>query len=230
MSEIVIDVGKRPVREVHEELMAACTPGAKIRVINTLSRHNLGVGLPPDVEITFEGSVGYYCGGLNTGATINVERNAGWAVGEGMSAGHITVNGYSGMSVGAAMTGGLIHVKGDSGPRCGVSMKAGNIVVEGKIGYQSGFMAHSGRIIALGGAGDSCADALWEGEVWVAGEIDSLGVDVNVVEPTAEEVAEVDAILEPLGLVDSSRNWRKMVSGQRLWFFESRDASAWLMI
>jgi glutamate synthase domain-containing protein 3 len=142
----------------------------------------------------------------------------------------VTVGGYAGMSCGAAMMGGLIHVKGNSGPRCGVAMKGGNIVVEGKIGYQSGFMSHAGKIIALGGAGESCADALWEGEVWVAGEIDSLGVDVNVVEPTAEEVAEVDAILDPLGLVDSSRNWRKMISGQRLWYFESRDANAWLMI
>ncbi len=230
MSEIVIDVGQRPIREVHEELKAACQTGNKIRVVNTLSRHNLGVGLPPGVDISFEGSVGYYCGGLNTGATIDVERNAGWAVGEGMSQGHITVGGYAGMSCGAAMTGGTIHVKGDAGPRCGVSMKGGNIIVEGKIGYQSGFMSHAGKIIALGGAGESCADALWEGEVWVAGEIDSLGVDVDVVEPTAEEVAEVDAILEPLGLVDTSREWRKMVSGQRLWYFESRDASAWLMI
>jgi hypothetical protein len=53
---------------------------------------------------------------------------------------------------------------------------------------------------------------------------------VKVIEPTAEEVAEVDKILDPLGLVDSSRDWRKMISGQRLWYFESRDASAWLMI
>lgn len=225
-----IDVGKRPIREVHEELMAACEAGGPIRVVNTLSRHNLGVGLPPEIDISFEGSVGYYCGGLNTGAKITIERNAGWALGEGMSDGHITVGGYAGMSVGAAMTGGTIHVKGDSGPRCGVAMKNGNIIVEGKIGYQSGFMAHRGRIIALGGAGDSCADALWEGEVWVAGPVDSLGVDVQVIEPTAEEVAEVDAILEPLGLKDTSRDWRKMVSGQRLWYFESRDASAWLMI
>ena len=74
------------------------------------------------------------------------------------------------------------------------------------------------------------ADALWEGEVWVAGDVASYGVDVRVVEPTAEEVAEVDAILDPLGLVDHSRDWRKLVSGQRLWYFESRDASAWLMI
>jgi len=227
---ITIDVGRRPIREVHDELMNACNAGIPVRVINTLSRHNLGVGLPPGADVTFEGSVGYYCGGLNTGARIVIERNAGWAVGEGMSAGHITVNGYAGMSAGAAMTGGTIHVKGDCGPRCGVAMKAGNIIVEGKIGYQSGFMAHAGKIIALGGAGDSCADALWAGEVWVAGPVASLGVDVKVVEPTAEEVAEVDAILEPLGLVDPSREWRKMISGQRLWYFESRDASAWLMI
>ena len=147
-----------------------------------------------------------------------------------MSRGKITVGGYSGMSLGSAMNGGLIHVRGDAGPRCGVAMKGGTIVVEGKIGYQSGFMAHSGKIIALGGAGKSCADALWEGEIWVAGEVESLGVDVKVIEPTAEEVMEVDKILDPLGLVDSSRNWRKMISGQRLWYFESRDAKAWLMI
>lgn len=227
---ITIDVGKRPVREVHEEIMAACKTGQPIRVVNTLSRHNLGVGLPSGVDITFEGSVGYYCGGLNTGATITIERNAGWGLGEGMSAGHITVGGYAGMSCGAAMTGGTIHVKGNAGPRVGVAMKNGNIVVEGKIGYQSGFMAHRGRIIALGGAGASCADALWEGEVWVAGPVESLGVDVVVTEPDADEVAEVDAILDPLGLKDTSRDWRKMVSGQRLWYFESRDANAWLMI
>ena len=230
MSEIEIEVGKRLIREINQEIQEACKSGKKIRVVNTLSRHNLGVGLPDGADITFEGSVGYYCGGLNTGSRVTIERNCGWAVGEGMAKGHITVGGYAGMSCGAAMIGGTIHVKGDAGPRCGVAMKGGNIVVEGKIGYQSGFMAHSGKIIALGGAGASCADALWKGEVWVAGEIESLGVDVNVIEPTAEEVAEVDAILDPLGLKDTSRDWRKMVSGERLWYFESRDASAWLMI
>lgn len=230
MSEHVVDVGKRHIKEINEEIQAVAQNGKDIRVINTLSRHNLGVGLPDGAQISFEGSVGYYCGGLNVGAHITIGGNAGWACGEGMSKGLITVGGYCGMSCGAAMMGGTIHVKGDAGPRCGVAMKGGNIVVEGKIGYQSGFMAHSGRIIALGGAGESCADALWEGEVWVAGEIESLGVDVHVLEPTAEEVAEVDAILDPLGLKDNSRNWRKMVSGQRLWYFESRDASAWLMI
>ncbi len=227
---VKIEAGKRHIRKVNQDIQAALAKGEAVTVTETLSRHNLGVGLPEKGEITFEGSVGYYCGGLNTGTKVNIQRNAGWAVGEGMSDGHITVGGYAGMSCGAAMMGGTIHVKGDAGPRCGVAMKGGNIVVEGKIGYQSGFMAHRGKIIALGGAGESCADALWEGEVWVAGPVNSYGVDVKVIEPTAEEVPEVDAILDPLGLVDSSRDWRKMISGQRLWYFESRDASAWLMI
>ncbi|MEM8949905.1 MAG: glutamate synthase [Pseudomonadota bacterium] len=229
-TSITIDVGNRHIREINEEIQAAVATGNPVTVKNTLSRHNLGIGLPPGANLRFEGSVGYYCGGLNTGAAIDIERNAGWALGEGMTAGHITVGGYAGMSCGAAMTGGTIHVKGDAGPRCGVAMKGGHIVVEGKIGYQAGFMAHAGKIIALGGAGESCADALWQGEVWIAGEVESLGVDVKVIEPTAEEVAEVDAILKPLGLQDPSRNWRKMVSGERLWYFESRDANAWLMI
>lgn len=227
---VTIEADQRHIREVNQDIQAALAKGEAVTVTKTLSRHNLGVGLPRQGDISFKGSVGYYCGGLNTGTKIDIERNAGWAVGEGMSDGHITVGGYAGMSCGAAMMGGTIHVKGNTGPRCGVAMKGGNIVVEGKIGYQSGFMAHKGKIIALGGAGESCADALWEGEVWVAGPVESLGVDVKVVEPTAEEVAEVDAILDPLGLVDSSRDWRKMISGQRLWYFESRDASAWLMI
>ena len=230
MSEHIIEVGKRHIKEINEEIQDAAASDKVVRVVNTLSRHNLGIGLPDGCKISFEGSTGYYCGGLNVGATIDIERNAGWACGEGMSKGHITVGGYAGMSCGAAMMGGTIHVKGDAGPRVGVAMKGGNIVAEGKIGYQSGFMSHSGKIIALGGAGESCADALWEGEIWVAGEIESLGVDAHAVEPTAEEVAEVDTILDPLGLVDTSREWRKLVSGQRLWYFESRDASAWLMI
>jgi methylamine---glutamate N-methyltransferase subunit B len=225
-----IDVGTRPIRDVNVEIREVAKTHHNILLKNTLSRHNLGIGLPKGVDIAFEGSVGYYCGGLNNGAIVTIESDAGWGVGEGMDAGRITVGGYAGMSAGAAMRGGTIHVRGDAGPRIGVAMKGGNIIVEGKIGAQAGFMAHAGKIIALGGAGVSCADALWQGEVWVAGEIESLGVDTRVLEPTAEQVATVDEILEPLGLVDSSRNWRRIVSGQRLWYFESRDANAWLMI
>ena len=147
-----------------------------------------------------------------------------------MASGEITINGYAGMSLGASMRGGLIHVKGDAGPRCGVSMKGGDIIVEGKIGYLSGFMAHAGRIIALGGAGEACADSLWGGEVWVAGPIESLGVDSKIAQPSDDEIEQIEDLLASRGLDNGSRSWQKIVSAQRLWHFESRDASAWLMI
>ena len=230
MSEVEIVVGRRDIRTVNEEIQAAVGQGYAVFVRETLSRHNLGVGLPAGAKIRFEGSVGYYCGGLNNGAEISIERNSGWGTGEGMSGGHITVGGYAGMSAGASMSGGAIHIKGDSGPRCGVAMKGGTIIVEGKLGYQSGFMSHAGRIIALGGAGASCADALWAGEVWVAGNIESLGVDTRVVDPNIDEVATVESLLNEYGLGNSGREWRKIVSNQRLWYFESREADAWLMI
>ncbi len=230
MKEVTVRVGERDIRTVNEEILTALDAGLSVVVTDTLSRHNLGVGLPKTGTVRFEGSVGYYCGGLNTGTDILIENNSGWGTGEGMTGGSITVNGYSGMSTGAAMLGGLIHVKGDCGPRCGVAMKAGHIVVEGRLGYQTGFMAHYGRIIALGGAGPSCGDALWQAEVWVVGDIESLGVDAKIVEPEADEAEEVEALLKKLGLNDASRNWRKIVSEEKLWYFESRDAKSWLMI
>ena len=230
MSDQVITVGDRHIREVHREIQAAAEKGGNIVIKDTRSRHNLGVALPAGASLHFEGSVGYYCGGLNNGATITVERNAGWGVGEAMAEGDITVGGYAGMSCGASMLGGVVHVKGDAGPRCGVAMKGGDIIVEGKIGYLSGFMAHAGRIIALGGADDACADSLWGGEVWVAGPIKSLGVDSKAIEPQPDEVASIEELLRSRGINDAARDWKKIVSGEKLWHFESRDANAWLMI
>ena len=101
MSEHIVDVGQRHIKEINEEIQDAFARGDDIRVVNTLSRHNLGIGLPDGANLHFEGSVGYYCGGLNVGATINIERNAGWALGEGMSKGMITCGGYAGMSCAA---------------------------------------------------------------------------------------------------------------------------------
>ena len=227
---VEVNAGDRPIRDVNAEIRARTERGQPVVVTDTRSRHNLAIGLGEGASVRMSGSVGYYCGGLNCGADIVIERNAGWAVGEAMSSGRITVGGYAGMSAGTSMLGGLLHIRGSTGPRCGVAMKGGTIIVEGRIGYLSGFMAHAGRIIALDGAEDACADSLWGGEVWLARPPKSLGVDSRQVEPTSAEVDTVEGMLAPLGLADSSRDWIKIVSAQRLWHFQSRDASAWLMI
>lgn len=225
-----IKSGERPLREVNQDIRAAVADGRHVEVAEPLSRHNLAVGLTGHGKVTLRGSVGYYCGGLTAGGTIEIDGNSGWGTGEGLSGGRITVNGNAGMSVGAAMRGGTIHIRGNAGPRCGVAQKAGNIVVEGSIGYSTGFMSHGGRIICLGDSVGSVGDSLWEGSVWVAGQIERLGIDAVTVTPDADEVSEVDAVLTDLGVEAQARDWKKVVAGQKLWYFEARDAKQWLMI
>lgn len=230
MSPSEIEVGTRDIRSVQQDIESSLTGGNALIVRNPLSRHNLGIGLSTGANVRFAGSVGYYCGGLNNGAHIRIDQDAGWGTGEGMASGEIRVGGYAGMSTGAAMRGGTIVVEGDAGPRTGVAMKGGQIIVLGHFGSQSGFMAHAGRIIALGGAGAACGDALWQGEVWVSGAIESLGVDAVCREPNTAEIREVEQLLMTMGISRGPYDWKKIVSGQRLWHFESRDANAWLMI
>ena len=228
--DLSVEALNREIREINIEIREALEAGHDVEVLHPMSRHNLGVGLTGTGSVTFRGSVGYYCGGLSDGGTVVVEGNSGWGTGEGLASGHITVNGNAGMSAGAAMRGGTIHVRGNAGPRCGVTQKAGLIVVEGNIGYSTGFMSHGGRIICLGNSTGSVGDSLWAGSVWVAGSIETLGIDAVVVEPPADEVAEVEKDLGALGLSATARDWKKVVAGKKLWYFEARDAKQWLMI
>jgi formylmethanofuran dehydrogenase subunit C len=227
---VTVHAGDRPLREINVEIRKAVEAGLDVEVAEPLSRHNLAVGLTGAGSVTFRGSVGYYCGGLSAGGRIVVDGNSGWGTGEGLSAGHITVNGNAGMSVGAAMRGGTIHVRGNAGPRCGVAQKAGDIVVEGDIGYSTGFMSHGGRIVCLGDSRGSVGDSLWQGSVWVAGEIETLGIDAVVRTPEAADVEDLELMLADLGITATGTDWKQVVSGEKLWYFEARDAKKWLMI
>lgn len=63
--------------------------------------HNLGVALLQPLKLA--GSAGYYCGGLNDGATIEIKGSAGWGLAESMMSGIVRVRGNAGSGV--AMSG-----------------------------------------------------------------------------------------------------------------------------
>jgi len=213
--------------ELNRRLKELAASEKAVVVHNPRARHNLGVGLDQPAHIVFLGSVGYYCGGFNNGAFIEIHGNAGWGLGEAMAAGKIVVHGNSAWAAGASMRGGLIVVEGDGGPRTGVAMKGGDVLVAGTVGFMSGFMAHAGKLVALGGAGDAAGASMYEGRMFVAGPVKSLGADAVDVEPTEDERREVLRDLEENGLPVPAGPLRKIQAEGRLWYFDKRDASLW---
>jgi glutamate synthase domain-containing protein 3 len=231
LEPITFNADEIPRRELNVRLRELLQEGAEVVVTNPRSRHNLGVALPGPGRVRFEGSVGYYCGGLNDGAHIEVTGNAGWGTGEAMARGFIRVRGNTGQGTGASMRGGTIVVEGDADARCAVAQKGGNIIVAGRVGFLSGFMAQVGNLIVLGDAADGLGDSLYEGNIYVAGRIEGLGVDAKIELPTPQEIDEIEELVVSVGLtLPDGREWKKVVAERKLWYFDKREADTWLKI
>jgi glutamate synthase domain-containing protein 3 len=221
-----IDAGAASIREVNRRIRGALRPGEALVVRNSGAQHNLGVALLSPGRVRFEGSVGYYCGGMNDGATIEIKGSAGWGLAEGMLSGTVTVEGNAGSSAAASIRGGEVVVRGDCAARAGVSMKGGLLLIGGDAGYMTGFMAQKGTIVICGDAGEALADSMYDGIVFVGGEIASLGNDAVIEEPTHDdEVMLADAFARH-GFARPER-LRKIVAGRKLWNFEHAELDTW---
>ncbi len=223
-----IDAAGRTTREVNAAVRAAVAAGAKeIRVPNPDARHNLGVGLLAPVRLTLEGSVGYYCGGMIDGPTLEVRGNAGWGLAECMMSGTVMVDGHAGNGAAASIRGGTVVVRGNAAARAGIAMKGGLLVVGGGVGYMTGFMMQRGTIVVCGDAEEALADSMYEGRVFVGGKIAELGNDAVVKEVTGEDREFLRGALKPLGLSPDAFDFKKVESGRRLWNFDKKELGIW---
>lgn len=214
--------------EVNQKLRDLAAHGVQIAVDNPRARHNLGIGLEdPDCAVHFLGSVGYYCGGFNAGATIVVHGNAGWGTGEAMSHGRIVVRGSTAWSAGAGMRGGTIVIHGDGGPRTGIAMKGGSIFVSGSVGFMSGFMAHRGKLVVLGGAGEGLGASMYEGRLFVSGHVDSLGADAIERDLDSADIEELRLDLASAEMAWPDGAMKKIEAEGRLWYFDKHDGRIW---
>ncbi len=221
-----VQCGNKSTREINREIKAAIAAGAReLRVSGPSARHNLGVALLEPVSVTFEGSVGYYCGGLNGSARLRIEGSAGWGVAESMLDGEVVVRGHAGNGAAAALRSGTVVIHGDASARAGVSMKGGTLLIAGGCGYMTGFMAQKGTIIVCGDAAAALADSMYEGQIFVGGNIQDLGNDAVIHEPSPHDLAMLHATLERYGL-DAARDWKKVIAGRKLWNFDKTEA-AW---
>jgi glutamate synthase domain-containing protein 3 len=229
-----IDCTGAATRAINSAIRSAIVAGEREIILdNTAARHNLAVAVLDPVRIRCHGSVGYFCGGLIDGPTIEITGSAGWGLAESMMGGEVRVRGSAGNGAAAAIRGGTVVIHGDAAARLGVSMKGGLVLVAGNCGYMAGFMGQKGAIIVCGDTGDAFADSMYETECFVGGSIGGLGTDAVVEAPSIEDAARLEAALsqhlsaEERAKLPAPRDFKKVVAGRKLWNFDQREWKVW---
>lgn len=193
-----LDQAHLSLRQVNETLQKA-EAGAFV-VANPRGAHALAAGLVSPIDVTIDGHVGYYCGGMNQKASITINGNAGTGVAENMMSGRVHVKGDASQSAGATGCGGLLVIDGNASARLGISLRGLDIVVKGSIGHMAAFMAQAGTIVVLGDAGDALGDSIYEARLFVRGKVKSLGTDCIAKEMREEHRALLRDLLDAAGV------------------------------
>lgn len=212
------------VRALNAHLHGAVS-GA-LSAINPAGRHAVAVGATAAHELTIDGNVGYYCGGMNQFASLLVKGNAGPGLAENMMSGRVMVQGDASQYCAATGHGGLVVVEGNASSRCGISMKGVNIVVRGNVGHMSAFMAQKGCMVVCGDAGDALGDSLYEARLYVRGSVASLGADCVEKPMEARHLEEVSSLLDEAGVTDcNAAEFKRYGSARKLYHFNIDNVS-----
>jgi glutamate synthase domain-containing protein 3 len=195
-----------------------------VTVRNPGSRHSLGVGILTRCRITFEGSIGYFACGIIDGPEVHITGRVGWSACENMMSGVVVIDGNAGSLTGAAMRGGDLLVKGQVGARTGIDQKGGTIISLGSAGSMTAFMMQRGRQILCGDVGPGLGDSMYDGEIYVAGKVHSLGVDCVPGEWTDADTELIERKFRIYGL-GSPPAFEKFVCGKKLYNYDNLEPS-----
>lgn len=227
MNEVDLDVVT--TRELNQRLHAlpADTDAREWHVTNPAGKHALLVGLDVPIDVTVDGPVGYYCGGMNKEARITIDGPCGKGLGENIVSGTIRVTGQAADAAGATGHGGLIVIEGDASARCGISMKGVDIVVGGSVGHMSAFMGQSGHLVVCGDADEGLGDSLYEAVIYVRGDVAGLGADCIEKEMTPAHVETLRDLLASAGMDIAPEDFRRYGSARKLYNFSVDHADGY---
>ena len=222
----VFDAAKLTTRQINLELRDLIYRQGitDVTVRNPGAKHSIGVGILQRCRITFEGSLGYFGVGLIDGPEILITGRVGWSVCENMMSGVVRIEKNAGSLTGAALRGGDIVVKGSVGARTGIDQKGGTIIVGGDAGSMTAFMMQRGRQIILGDVGPGLGDSMYDGEIYVAGTVKSLGIDCVPGEWTDADTELIERKFRIYGL-GSPPELQKFVCGKLLYNYDNLEPS-----
>ena len=218
----IIDLDKTDLRQANAQLQNQSTGANQTewQILNPKGAHAIAVGLDAPINVTVEGSTGYYCAGMNKQARLRINGSVGPGVAENMMSGTVIIEGDASQYAGATGHGGLLVIKGNASSRCGISMKGIDIVVHGNIGHMSAFMGQSGTMVVCGDAGEALGDSLYEAKLFVRGAVKSLGADCIEKEMRPEHLAEVQALLERAESTAKPGDFKRYGSARKLYNFD----------
>lgn len=221
-----IDLQATSLRELNAALhdQTETTNQTAWEITNPKGSHAIACGLDAPIEVTVKGSTGYYCGGMNKQATINIKGSAGPGVAENMMSGSVVIDGDASQYAGATGHGGLLVIKGNASSRCGISMKGIDIVVHGNIGHMSAFMAQSGNLVVCGDAGEALGDSLYEARLFVRGSVKSLGADCIAKVMRPEHIEILTDLLDRAGCDAKPEDFTRYGSARQLYNFNIDNA------
>jgi glutamate synthase domain-containing protein 3 len=220
------DAGPLSTREINLKLRELMSEGyGSIVMKNPGAKHSLAVGILNRLNLTIEGSLGYFGCGLLDGPNIHITGRVGWSCAENMLAGTVMIDKNGGSTFGAALRGGDLVCKGDVGARVGIDMKGGTILIGGRAGAFCGFMMQRGRMVILGDAGKNLGDSMYDGTIYVGGKIDGLGVDAVPADMTDLDVQWLERKLKKYGLEapKGAKNMQKICAGRQLWNYDNLE-------
>ena len=222
----IVDLNTTSVREFNARLheVRSDSEADDWQVLNPKGKHSLAVGLQAPHRVGIEGSVGYYCGGMNKSAKVTVTGQCGKGLGENIMSGVIHVSGNAAEAAGASGRGGLIVIDGDASSRCGISMKGVDIVVTGSVGHMSGFMAQAGRLVVLGDADEDLGASIYEADIYVRGETGALGADCVEKEMTPDHVKSLSLLLQQARVECPAGDFHRYGSARKLYNFHVDNA------
>ena len=218
------DLSEGELRALNENLQSANENETSWQIERPEGAHAIAVGLNAPIEVTINGSTGYYCAGMNKHATIKVNGSVGPGVAENMMSGRVVVEGDASQYAGATGHGGRLIIRGNASSRCGISMKGIEILVEGSVGHMSGFMAQSGKLVVLEDAGDSLGDSLYEAQIFVRGKIKNLGVDCIEKEMRAEHLQYLEKLFKSEKIDCDVKELKRYGSERKLYNFNIDNA------
>jgi glutamate synthase domain-containing protein 3 len=224
-----LDLAKVSLREANQRLHAITDQSNDLdwRVSNPQGVHAIAAGLDAPINLTVDGHVGFYCGGMNKQAEITINGHAGPGVAENMMSGIVRVTGNASQSAGASGRGGLLIIGGDASSRCGISMKGIDIVVGGSVGHMSAFMAQRGHLVVCGDAGANLGDSIYEAILFVRGRVESLGADCIEKAMRPEHTTALAGLLEKAGIDADPAGFRRYGSARRLYNFNVDHADSY---